>query len=239
MKIFLSHKSNDKPLMREFKQLLPPFLGTWLDEDSLIWGDNFTKELKSTIQSGVDFILFFLDDASLSSTWVKQELEWATNREKELKRIFVLPIILPDTTRESIPASIKNRLHLTLSSYEQSAVEALAKKATEKIFQLVLESYANLQLAIPRDKSLLEIRDELSAGQAKRLAFIVSKCEHNSEIAQRDIEQAFGEPPASGENYYRLESLIEQGFIKKRRMPEEGMFAYSLSQRFSDALSET
>ncbi|MES9863136.1 MAG: toll/interleukin-1 receptor domain-containing protein [Candidatus Thiodiazotropha sp. LLP2] len=239
MKIFLSHKSKDKPLMREFKQLLPPFLSSWLDEESLIWGGRFEKELKSTIQSGVDFLLIFLDDKSMSSAWVNQELEWALSREKELKRTFVLPIILPDTTKEKIPIQIKNRLHLTLSSYEQSAVEALAKKATEKIFQLVLESYANLQLVIPRDKSLLEIRDELSAGQAKRLGFIVSKCKNNLEVDQRKIEQAFDEPPASGENYYRLESLIEQGFIKKRRIPEEGMFTYSLSERFSGALSET
>ena len=39
MKVFLSHSSRDQALVREVKGLLPDFLNTWLDEDSLCWGD--------------------------------------------------------------------------------------------------------------------------------------------------------------------------------------------------------
>ena len=239
MKIFLSHKSKDKPLVREFQKLLPPFLKIWLDEESLTWGGLLEKELRSTIQSGVDFLIIFLDNDSLSSKWVRQELEWAVKREQVLKRVFVLPVILPETSPEKLPAVVTKRLHIELSSYERGAIEALAKSATEKLFQLVLESYANLQLEIPRSLSLLELRDKLSAGQAKRLGYIVSQCQEQTEVAQRKIEQEFGEPPASSENYYRLELLIQQGFIQKRRIPEEGMFTYKLTDKFQAILSES
>ena len=74
MKIFLSHRSRDKTLVREFRSLLPRFLDTWLDEDSLSWGDSFPAELRSSIQSGVDFLIIFLDNDAFGSEWVKQEV---------------------------------------------------------------------------------------------------------------------------------------------------------------------
>jgi hypothetical protein len=85
MRIFLSHRSRDKALLREFRSQLPSFLETGLDEESLSWGDSFPTELKLSIQSGVDFLIIFLDNDALSSEWVKQELEWAIEREKELR----------------------------------------------------------------------------------------------------------------------------------------------------------
>ena len=74
MKIFLSPRSRDKALVREFRSLLPRFLDTWLDEDSLSWGDSFPAELRSSIQSGVDFLIIFLDNDAFGSEWVKQEV---------------------------------------------------------------------------------------------------------------------------------------------------------------------
>ncbi len=104
MKIFLSHRSAHKPLVREFKNKLPGFLDTWLDEDSLSWGDAFPAKLERTIKSGVDFLVIFLDNDALRSTWVTKELEWAIQRERELKRTFILPILLPEVGSESLPA---------------------------------------------------------------------------------------------------------------------------------------
>jgi hypothetical protein len=109
MKIFLSHRSRDKPLVSDFRELLPPFLSTWLDDESLSWGDLLPAELRSTIQSGVDFLFIFLDNDSLSSSWVRQELKWAIQRERELKRTFVLPILHPKAASERLPAELSTR----------------------------------------------------------------------------------------------------------------------------------
>jgi hypothetical protein len=65
MRIFLSHRSRDKALLREFRSQLPSFLETGLDEESLSWGDSFPTELKLSIQSGAIFS---------SSSWITMHL---------------------------------------------------------------------------------------------------------------------------------------------------------------------
>ena len=233
MRIFLSHRSRDKALVREIKEMLPSFLNTWLDEDSLSWGESFPAELKSTIQSGIDFLIIFLDKDALNSKWVMQELDWALQRERELKRTFVLPILLEVIASEDLPAGLSERLFLRLSDdYSHSSVEDLAKRATIKLFQLVVEDYASLQLEVPSRKSLMSLRDELTAGQAKLLGYLVEKGKNGSEITQRQIEQGTGHSHASAELYYRLESLIQQGFVRKRRISTDGQFSYALTEEF-------
>ncbi len=238
MRIFLSHHSRDKALVREFKETLPSFLNTWLDEESLSWGESFPAELKSTIQSGIDFLIIFLDKDALNSKWVMQELDWAMQRERELKRTFVLPILLDVVASENLPLGLSERLFLRLSDFNRSSVEDLAKRATTKLFQLVVESYSSLQLEVPSRTSLLSLRDELTAGQAKLLGYLVEKGKNGSEIAQRQIEQGTGYSQASAEMYYRLESLIQQGFVRKRRTATDGQFSYALTEEFRGQMDE-
>lgn len=101
-----------------------------------------------------------------------------------------------------------------------------------KLFQLVVDSYASLQLEVPSRKSLISLRDELSAGQAKLLGYLVEKGKNGIEITQRQVEQGTGHPHPSAELYYRLESLIQQGFVRKRRIATDGQFSYALTQEF-------
>jgi hypothetical protein len=238
MKIFLSHSSRDQALVREVKELLPSFLNSWLDEDSLCWGDSFPAQLKSTIQSGIDFLLIFLNRDALNSNWVMQELEWAMQRERELKRTFVLPILLEAVAAENLPAGFSERLFLRLSDQYRPSVQDLANRITMKLFQLVVESYSSLQLEVPSRKSLISLRDELTAGQAKLLGYLVEMGKDGSEITQRQIEQGMGYSHASNELYYRLESLIQQGFVQKRRIATDGQFSYSLTEEFHSQMSK-
>ncbi len=240
MKIFLSHRSRDKPLVQDFKELLPPFLNTWLDDESLLWGGSLATKIKSTIQSEIDFVVIFLDDDSLGSSWVRQELDWAIQREQELNRTFVLPILLPEVVPEQLPGQLSERLCLRLSDYGLASIEALARRASEKLFQLIVESYSCLQSEIPRrkSKSLKEIHDELRGRQVILLGYVVQQCQDGAEVTQRYIEKAMREFHAS-ELYYRLETLIHQGFLAKRRISEDGLFSYRLTEDFQAVLSET
>jgi DNA-binding MarR family transcriptional regulator len=238
MRIFLSHRSRDTALVREFKEMLPSFLNTWLDEDSLSWGESLPAELKSTIQSGIDFLIIFLDKDALNSKWVMQELEWAIQRERELKRTFILPIMLEMVASEDLPTGFSERLFLLLSDFTHSSVEELAKRATMKLFQLVVESYSSLQLEAPSRKALISVRDGLSAGQAKLLGYLVEKGKNGNEIPQRQLEQGMGYSLASAELYYRLESLIQQGFVRKRRISTDGQFSYALTEEFRSQIDK-
>ena len=238
MKIFLSHRSRDKALVREFRGMLPRFLDTWLDEDELTWGDSFSTTLRSAIKSDVDFLIIFLDKDALNSKWVMQELEWARQREQEVKRTFVLPILLGKVELDDLPTGLSERLFLQLSNFNHEAVEGLAKSAAMKLFQLVIDSYSSLQLAPTSGKSLKSVRDELPAGQAVLLGYIVERCKDGNEILQRQIEQGRGYPHASDELYYRLECLIHQGFLSKRRISVDGQFSYRLTRDFLRIIDE-
>lgn len=144
MRIFLSHNSNSKPFIREFRQLLPRFLDTWLDEEHLSWGESFPDQLQYTIQTHVDFLIIFLDKNALISDWVKQELEWALEREKELGRVFVLPVLLEDIMPENLPIYLQDRQQLRLKNdYRHAAVKALAEQTTLELFKLVTKSFVN------------------------------------------------------------------------------------------------
>jgi hypothetical protein len=142
MKIFLSHRSEHKQLVREFKSRLPTFIHTWLDEDALTWGEDFGKTLQSAIQSDVDFVIIFLDADALESVWVKKELHWALAREIELSRTFVLPIVLDNTPPERFPPALAKRLQLVVSVSAGDLVTELARRASEQLFHLVTETLA-------------------------------------------------------------------------------------------------
>jgi hypothetical protein len=45
-----------------------------------------------------------------------------------------------------------------------------------------------------------------------------------AEVTQRYIEKAMQHSHASPELFYRLETLIQQGFLTKRRISADGMF---------------
>lgn len=76
----------------------------------------------------------------------------------------------------------------------------------------------------------------LSAGQAMLLGYVVKQCSARQEVAQREIEEGMGHLRTSAELYYRLEALIAQGFLAKRRIADDGTFSYRLTDDFRTAM---
>jgi hypothetical protein len=144
MKIFLSHRSRDKATVREFKQGLPEFLLSWLDEHSLCWGDGIHKSIKDAIDSEVDYVIFFSSSDALASGWVRDELDWAFKREEELGRKFVLPIILDDPS--ALPTTLTDRLFLRLRDFAGVSIRELARLASDQLFQLLVRSSPKSEL---------------------------------------------------------------------------------------------
>ena len=133
MKIFLSHSSRDKALIREIRANLK-YLDTWFDEDKLLIGEQLQETLKDVIQKESDFVVIFLDKSAISSEWVKRELEWAIERERELKRTFVLPILLENVWDLVEPAEFKKRLYIPCLDQNRSTVEGVAKLLGQHLF---------------------------------------------------------------------------------------------------------
>lgn len=153
MKLFLSHKSEDKPLVREFASHLPSFLRTWLDEKSLVWGEEFPQTIESAIQLETDFLVIFLNQPALDSDWVRRELNWALDHESIVGRQIVLPILMDSVTTDVIPAALQDRLNLRLNDREATSVADLANRASTNIFHLVIDSYATHVESLNKSKS--------------------------------------------------------------------------------------
>lgn len=131
----MSHASRDKPLVREIVSYLPESLTIWLDEKDLPIGSEISSSLEDTITNESDLLLFFVSPESVSSPWVKKELEWALVREQDIGSIFVFPIVIDDSAWASIePVAFRERKYLGLHDYTIESIKALSTKLEREIF---------------------------------------------------------------------------------------------------------
>jgi len=134
MKVFLSHSSRDKALVREIRSHLPDHVKTWLDEEDLLVGQDLKISIHSAIQEDADFVVIFLGKEAVASEWVKRELEWALEREKNIGRVFVLPVLLDDVWDMVEPNEFRNRLYIKCFDQSEDAVRGVAQKLSDHIF---------------------------------------------------------------------------------------------------------
>lgn len=106
--IFLSHSSKDKSFVQRFAiDLSAEGFPVWFDSWELEAGD----ELDRQIEQGIDestLLVVILSKNSTSSDWVHRELARALERERQLSRKFVIPIVIDDC---SIPVAVANRIY--------------------------------------------------------------------------------------------------------------------------------
>ena len=146
MQIFLSHSSKQKPLIREVKSYLPDYLGSWIDEEKLLFGDHISATIESTIRSETDYVLLFIDHHAARSGWVSKELEWTFQAEKKHGRTILLPVVIDE---EALPEigniEIQNRKHLRLRDYTESSVRGLAGSIASDLFALLCRDMERLR----------------------------------------------------------------------------------------------
>lgn len=112
MKVFISHSSADKKFVRTLKSdLNENGIDTFVDEDSLEYGDSLKERLEQEINESSHFIIILTINA-IKSNWVKDEL-------KEALALFdkkTIAKIIPIKYREcSIPEPLDNLLYADLS----------------------------------------------------------------------------------------------------------------------------
>lgn len=150
MKLFLSHSSRDKALVREITSHLPSFITTWLDDDNLIIGQDLRHTISSAISEACDYVVLFISRDSVSSEWVSKELQIALSHENKIRRLFVLPILLDDVWESVKPDEFRERLYLKCFDQSGSEVKRVAEELSNAIYQhlcttLNRESVAHLE----------------------------------------------------------------------------------------------
>lgn len=133
MKLFFSHSSANKPLLREIRSHFPSWIQSWIDEEQLLFGSNLFDSLQTAVNSETDYlILFFCDEAS-KSDWVRKEIEWALERERELDRIFLLPVLLDESRDKLNQFGLEGRLTINLTDYSAQGAKDTAARIVDHI----------------------------------------------------------------------------------------------------------
>ncbi len=137
VKIFFSHSSRDKPLLREVVRNLPSEVRAWIDEKELRIGHDLYTSIRSAIATEADFVVIFVGPEAVQSKWVRRELDWARRREEELNRVFVLPVIVDRNSWNQLPRKFQNRKYLTCSDFTEVGISDFSKRLVDELSSLV------------------------------------------------------------------------------------------------------
>ncbi|MDQ3818643.1 MAG: toll/interleukin-1 receptor domain-containing protein [Acidobacteriota bacterium] len=154
MKVFISHSSRDKALVREVLSYLPSHVSPWLDEREIRVGEDFHEVLERAINDETDFVVVFLDRNSIASEWVQRELTWSMERERQLGRVFILPVLLEDVWSQVEPREFQKRKYLRCFDQSKRDVENLATELKDELF-----AWLSINMAEERQKRVAQWKE--------------------------------------------------------------------------------
>lgn len=127
MRIFFSHSSSDKPLLRELTGYLPRWIATWIDENELLLGAGLEDALHNAIDFESDYVVLFLRRSTIDSEWVRKEVDWALTKEATINRQVLLTVALEDVEEALVELGLNDRLYISLANHNRDGIESLAR----------------------------------------------------------------------------------------------------------------
>jgi 5'-deoxynucleotidase YfbR-like HD superfamily hydrolase len=107
MKIFLSHSSKDKPIVKRIRDDLSSYhYKTWLDQEDIPFGGSIVEHIENGLADS-DVLIVFLSQNSVISKWVRAEWQVQFFKQLSENNITILPILLNDCTIPSFLSNIK------------------------------------------------------------------------------------------------------------------------------------
>ena len=140
MRVFFSHSSRDKPLIREILRELSPNIKPWIDERELLFGGNINRSIKSAITEKSDFVVIFICPEAVQSEWVQKELKWAMKHERIINRIFVVPVLLDEESWKHLPAKFQQKKNLPCTDFSENAIKDFTRRLENELLELRFES---------------------------------------------------------------------------------------------------
>jgi hypothetical protein len=126
-RVFISHAHSDKGFARKLAADLRAGGHTvWIDEGEIDIGDSLIEKIRQGIDM-VDYVVAVISNHSVSSEWVKRELDVASNREIQERRVVVLPLIIDSV---ELPGFLKGKFFGDCRTEEKYAdsLKALGRK---------------------------------------------------------------------------------------------------------------
>lgn len=125
--VFLSHSHTDKSFTRKLaNDLRLAGHGVWIDEAEINIGDSLIEKIREGLDQ-VDYVIAILSSSSISSTWVTRELDIASNREIDERKVIVLPILIEQV---DLPGFLRGKFYGDFISEEnyQAQLDLLLRK---------------------------------------------------------------------------------------------------------------
>jgi DeoR/GlpR family transcriptional regulator of sugar metabolism len=136
VRIFMSHSSRQKLFVKELRRQLPASIALWIDEHEILMGSNLESRIREGISLECDFFILVIDQFALGSEWVAKEVAIAVEREKQLGRTFLLPIVLePEAWEEVTLQGLRGRKYLACTDFSDETIAALARTLTSEILE--------------------------------------------------------------------------------------------------------
>lgn len=152
MEIFISHASENKPLIRKFRSHLPNHIKIWIDQDALDLGVRIPAKLETAIKEEVKFFILFFDKHAIDSSWVAQEIDWALDREDQLSGPFILPILLQSECLSDYQSSrLSDKLYLECYDHSDEGIENSSKKLADSLFALISRQFGTEKISVAKD----------------------------------------------------------------------------------------
>jgi hypothetical protein len=134
LRVFLCHASDDKPAVRNlYRRLVADGFDIWLDEESLIGGQDWRKEIPNAIQNS-DAVLVCLSRRAINkSGYVQKEISFALDvaEEQPPDTNFIIPVRLEEC---DVPQRLQHRQWVNL--FEQNGLNRLMRALSLRAAQM-------------------------------------------------------------------------------------------------------
>ena len=134
LRVFLCHASADKPTVREiYMRLLIPGIDPWLDEEKLLAGQDWDREIKKAVRNS-DIVIVCLSRSSVAKEgYVQKELHEALDiaQEKPEGTVFLVPIKLEEC---DIPTELRSKQWVNY--FDDHGHEKLMRAITDRANKL-------------------------------------------------------------------------------------------------------
>lgn len=127
--VFISHNHSDKRFARRLaRDLARAGVKCWIDEAEIRVGDSLLDKIQQGIK-GSEYLAAVLSPQSVSSPWVKRELEVALNQEMTSGAVKVLPLIIFDC---EIPSFVQDRAYADFRTSYKAGLNAVMNRVVPK-----------------------------------------------------------------------------------------------------------
>ena len=152
LRVFLCHASGDKPAVRElYRRLSIPGVDPWLDEENLLAGQDWEREIKNAVRNSDAVIVCLSRQSVTKEGYVRKEIQEAleVTKEKTAGTIFLIPLKLEEC---DVPEEL--RAKQWVNYFEEHGYERLMRALTERANKLGLKftppsSTTRYQAAVP------------------------------------------------------------------------------------------